>query len=163
MSPPEADTNHSDDELAACAYYPLIMLEEDPSLRQLYLLSLERTQAKLRPEGSPFYNILYGVLTGRACDIDTALDWLIDTPMDLIDWTVSNQGREDKRVRSEMGRFDEAQFETPPRASERRVSKWNANPYVVDAGEDGAREEDGTFWLLPYWMARCHGLLIEEA
>ena len=32
--------------------------------------------------------------------------------------------------------------------------KWNGNPFVVDGGDGGRSEDDGTFFLLPYWMGR---------
>jgi hypothetical protein len=159
MLPPLAENNHSDDELAACAYYPLLMLETDPALRRLYLLSLERTQAILRPEHSPFYNFLYGALTqGRPCDA-AAVQWLQDAPWDLRHWTMRNSHRADIRHDPEPGRFGEKQSLHVLSPRERRVSKWNHNPYALDGGSDGMSEEDGTFWLLPYWMGRYHGII----
>lgn len=163
MLPPLAENNHSDDELAACAYYPLLMLETDPGLRRLYLLSLERTQAILRPEQSPFYNFLYGALTrGRPCDADAAVAWLQDAPWDLRHWTVHNSHRADIRHDPEPGRFGEQQALHVLSPRERQVSKWNHNPYALDGGSDGMGEEDGAFWLLPYWMGRYHGIIAER-
>ena len=47
-------------------------------------------------------------------------------------------------------------------ASERRVMRWNGNPYQCDGGTpDGRTEEDGSAWLLPYWMGRYHGFIAE--
>ncbi len=40
---------------------------------------------------------------------------------------------------------------------ERSVSKWNGNPYHPDGGGNGNGEDDGAFFLLPYWMGRYHG------
>jgi hypothetical protein len=161
--PPEGENNHSDDELAACAYYPLLMLETDPDLRGLYLLSLERAQAILRPEQSPFYNFLYGAMTGgRPCDADAAVQWLRDAPWDLRHWTMRNSHRADIRLDPEPGRFGEKQARHVLSPRERRVSKWNQNPYALDGGSDGMSEEDGTSWLLPYWLGRYHGLIAEQ-
>ena len=159
--PPEADDNHSDDELAACAFYPLLQLETDPHLRRLYLLGFEDTQKSLRPKRSPFYNILHGACTGKPCDVEAAVTWLGDAPMDLRDWTMTNSHRTDIQVRTERGRFGELQMERVLRPGETRVSKWNQNPFAPDGGRAGMHEEDGTFWLLPYWMGRFHGILKE--
>ena len=41
------------------------------------------------------------------------------------------------------------------------MSKWNGNPYNLDGGGDGRREDDGAYFLLPYWMGRHHRLLDE--
>lgn len=161
LLPPEGENNHSDDELAACAYYPLLRLETDPSLCALYRMSLERTQAILRPEQSPFYNVIYGACTGRPCDAEAAAQWLQDAPWDLRAWGTFNSRRADVLVDSEPGRFSETQLIHVLPPSERKVTKWNANPYAADASGEGRSEEDGTFWLLPYWMGRYHGIFTE--
>ncbi|MEY3283202.1 MAG: hypothetical protein RIR86_1215, partial [Acidobacteriota bacterium] len=41
------------------------------------------------------------------------------------------------------------------------MSKWNGNPYRLDGGSDGRREDDGAYFLLPYWMGRYHKLIGE--
>ena len=160
--PPEGENNHSDDELAACAYYPLLMLERDPTLRGFYLLSLERTHSILRPEQSPFYNFLYGALTGKPCDAEAAAQWLQDAPWDLRHWTMRNSHRADILHDPQSGRFGEKQALHTLSPQERSVSKWNHNPYALDGGNEGMGEEDGTFWLLPYWLGRYHGLITED-
>ena len=35
-------------------------------------------------------------------------------------------------------------------------------PFRVDGGNGGRGEDDGAFFLLPYWMARYHKLLLSE-
>jgi hypothetical protein len=37
--------------------------------------------------------------------------------------------------------------------------KWNANPFVIDRASDARSEDDGTAFLLPYWMGRFHRLV----
>src|SRR5262249_20209960 len=154
--PPLGKDNHSDDELAAIAYYPLLMLERDPQRRALYRASLERTQRILRSQGSPFYNILYGALTGRPCDAEVAAEWLRDAPWDLREWTMANSHRADVR----LDRRGSTTRVLPP--SERAVEYWNSNPYRPDGGSDGRGELDGAFFLFPYWMARYHRILVER-
>jgi len=39
--------------------------------------------------------------------------------------------------------------------------KWNGNPYRIDGGNGGRSEDDGAFFLLPYWMGRYHKLIGE--
>ncbi|NBO63785.1 MAG: hypothetical protein EBU88_02840 [Acidobacteria bacterium] len=41
------------------------------------------------------------------------------------------------------------------------MNKWNDNPYWLDGGYDGRREDDGSYFLLPYWMGRYHKLIGE--
>jgi len=159
MAPPDGEDNHSDDELAACAYYPLILLETDPVLRATYLESLERTHSILLPQGSPFYNALYSLCTGKPFDTASALTWFREAPWDLRDWRMENSRRSDVEISPELDRFGQVQLTRVLPPSERRVTKWNSNPYAADAGGSGETEEDGTFWLLPYWMCRYHGLI----
>ncbi len=159
--PPEGENNHSDDELAACAYYPLLQLETDPQLRALYLLSLERTQQVLRPEGSPFHNVIYGACTGQPCDAEVAAQWLRDCPLDLRSWCMSNTHRADVTLDAEAGRHGEPQLTRVLPPNETVADKWNRNPYIAEDGDNGSGEEDGTFWLLPYWMGRYHGIFQE--
>lgn len=39
------------------------------------------------------------------------------------------------------------------------MSKWKGNPYNLDGGNGGNAEDDGAYFLLPYWMARYHQLI----
>ena len=157
--PPDGEDNHSDDELAACAYYPLLLLETDPQLRALYLLSLERTNAILSPGRSPFHNVIYQACTGRGCDVQAVMAWLQDAPLDLRDWAMSNSHRKDILLREERDRFGKLQTVQPLPPSEIGVMKWNRNPFLADWPGEGIREMDGAFWLLPYWMGRYHGVI----
>ena len=77
-------------------------------------------------------------------------------------WTVANSHRLDVPVDTGA---------RPVRAAARRSSscrttscrcqKWNGNPYDLDGGNGGRTEDDGAYFLLPYWMGRYHGLLGE--
>ena len=52
---------------------------------------------------------------------------------------------------------------TPPLpANERKQYRWNANPWDVADGDDGMDEAEPGAWLLPYWLARYHGLVSPE-
>ena len=44
-------------------------------------------------------------------------------------------------------------------ANERGQGRWNSNPFDVSDSGDINTEMDPGAWLLPYWMARYHGLL----
>ncbi len=56
---PADEVNHSDDELAFLAYYPLVIYERDQHLRKIYMASLKRSWLIERPERSPFFNFIY--------------------------------------------------------------------------------------------------------
>ncbi|MGC9319662.1 MAG: transcriptional regulator, partial [Armatimonadota bacterium] len=156
---PPGDVNHSDDELAFLCYYPLLTYETDPDLRQLYLVSLERSWRIERPERNPLWNLIYGALTGNACDVEAAAATLAEIPLDMVNWPVRNSHRADIECGPRTGRFGEVECIDPLPADERPIGRWNANPYRLDGGGDGCSEEDATHYLLPYWLGRYHGLL----
>ena len=157
---PPGIVNHSDDELAFLAYYTLLTYEKDPDLRALYLLSLERGWQYERPEHCPLWNFIYGALTGNHCDAEEAILTLEQIPMDLITWTMRNSHRADIPLDESPGRFDEPQSVAAIPADERPVMRWNGNPYRLDGGNGGRSEDDGTFYLIAYWLGRYHGFVV---
>ncbi len=152
--------NHSDDELAFMSYYPLLTYETDPALRQVYKDSLERSWQVERPERNPLWNVIYAVGTGAAdFDRDASVRTLREIPLDLVAWTVTNSRRADVVVDPLSDRFKRRQSLIVLPYDELPMSKWNGNPYVLDGGNGGRSEDDGAYFLLPYWMGRHHGRL----
>lgn len=156
------DVNHSDDELAFLCYYPLLRYEDDPDLRAIYLKSLHRSWLIERPERNPLWNFIYGALTGADCDANLAVQTLQEIPTDMIEWTVRNSHRKDLPHDPAYDRFGRPQSLTALRADERPVAKWNSNPYRFDGGNGGRGEDDGAYYLLPYWMGRYHQIIEEQ-
>jgi hypothetical protein len=152
---PPGHVNHSDDELAFLAYYPLLLYEEDPRLRAIYLRSIERSWQIERPERSPFFNFVYGAASGADCDLEESIEELRGMSPDLLDWPVYNSHRSDVLHRQESGEVFSLPFEN------RNMRRWNANGYNLDWGGSGQSEGDGAYFLMPYWMGRYHGLIIE--
>jgi hypothetical protein len=173
--PPER-VNHSDDELAFTAYYPLVVYERDAHLRRVYMASLRRTWLIERPEHSPFFNFVYaaglqanrwtdpsqrpqsGLVDPAEYDLALCVEWFRDVPQDTIRWAVKNSDRRDI-VTTLVNRHGDPCSDTVLPVSERSVMKWNSDPYSLDGGGDGRGRDDGTFILLPYWMGRYHRLI----
>jgi len=153
------EVNHSDDELAFVAYYPLLVIEEDPALRMMYEESVRRSWKIERPERSAFFNFVYGAGTGEPCDAELTVKELQDVPMSTIEWTIVNSHRADVETDERLTRFGEIQSTRALPVDERRVMKWNGNPYQLDGGSDGMAEDDGAFFLMPYWMGRYHNII----
>jgi len=152
---PPGHVNHSDDELAFLAYYPLLLYEDDPALRAIYLKSIERSWQIERPERSPFFNFVYGASTRADFDLEESVEELRGMSPDLLDWGVSNYQRSDVRARLAAGEVFTLPFEN------RNMRRWNANPYNLDWGGEGRSEGDGAYFLMPYWMGRYHGFIVE--
>jgi hypothetical protein len=152
--------NHSDDQLAYLVYYPLLLLERAPDRRAILEPMIAFTWKGLRDERSPLYNFMFGATTGAECAVEEAVQTLQDWPWELIERTARNSHRHDVTFRTAKGvRRTEIDRVLP--ASERRLMRWNGNPWSPDGGSDGRSEEDGSAWLLPYWMGRYHKLITE--
>ncbi len=151
--------NHSDDELAFLSYYPLLQYETDPHLRAIYKQSLERSWQVERPERNPLWNAIYAAGTGsQEFDRAESIRTLREIPMDMITWTVRNSQRLDVPMDPLADRFKRPQSLVVLPYDEIPMWKWNANPYALDGGNGGRSEDDGAYFLLPYWMGRHHHL-----
>jgi hypothetical protein len=156
------DINHSDDELAFLPNYTLLRYSNDSSLLPTYLKSTRRSWRVEQPDRIPLWNIISSVALKKDCDLEIALEELQLIPMDLITWRMENSHRWDLPRDQLNDRFDKGQSIRPVPTPERAISKWNYNTYQYDAGSDGYGEDDGAYFLLPYWMGRYHRLLIEQ-
>ena len=151
--------NHSDDELAFLSYYPLLQYEKDPHLLAIYKQSLERSWQVERPERNPLWNAIYAAGTGaQEFDRAESIRTLHEIPMDTITWNVRNSQRLDVAIDPLADRFKRPQALVVLPYDEIPMWKWNGNPYALDGGNGGRSEDDGAYFLLPYWMGRYHRL-----
>ncbi len=154
--------NHSDDELAFLSYYPLLRYETDPALLGVYRESLERSWQIERPERNPLWNIIFAAGSGaKEFDRAESLRTLKEVPMDTIEWAVRNSHRLDVPVDSLADRQGRRQALIVLPYDELPMTKWNGNPYNPNGGNGGRSEDDGAYFLLPYWMGRYHKLIDE--
>ena len=157
------ELNYSDEELAMLPYYCVFQHEKDAGMLRAYRAGISEWWKNIQREFNPLWTFIY--LTSQPegpVDLPGATWTLYRMPMDTIEWTVRNSHRQDIEwiaVRDRFGRR-EALTLLPP--DERPVMKWNGNPFVVDGGNGGRGEDDGTAFLLPYWMGRHHGFLRGE-
>ena len=176
------DDNFSDDELMMLPFYTHLHSGSggDAAARAAVLLGLRRAFAgALRAERSDLWNAIalaVGAFDGdAAAELQAGMLWNLRTwPLELIDWPFANAHRLDVRFRYQRTRFQKRQLERVLPANERWQGRWNANPYdAIDGGKDpnpqpnpdgpGRSQTDPGAWLLPYWMARYHGLLANAA
>ena len=156
------EINFSDDELAYLSWYPLLQHERDSKLRTIYLDGLRFTWGKIRPDRNPLWNFISvagaaGTLTPEV--LDDSRRALERIPMDMVEWTVRNSHRIDVDFQPAIDRFNHRQLTEVLAPDERPVQKWNSNPYLPDGGSGGHAEDDGAYFLLPYWMGRYYGWL----
>jgi hypothetical protein len=156
------EINYSDEELAMLSFYPVWAYERDPSFLNSYRRALDQWWQNIRREKNPLWTLIYlQSKPTEPVDLAGAVWILYRTPMDMIEWTVRNSGRHDITIDRRRGRFREAQSTQLLAPDERPVMKWNGNPFQVDGGNGGRSEDDGSFFLLPYWMGRYLGFLSE--
>jgi hypothetical protein len=157
------ELNYSDEELAMLSYYPLFRYERDQALLAVYRQGLEQWWVNIRREDNPLWIFIYAFCNpGKRAPIASAARTLYRIPMDLIKWSVKNSHRRDVPLDTSPERHNRPQTTRLLAPDERRVMKWNSNPFQLDDQSGGRGEDDGAFYLLPYWLGRHHRFLTDE-
>lgn len=144
--------NHSDDQLAFDTYWTLCRYAFDEGLRRKYAAVVMDHFELEKQERIPIWNFVTAMAGAKDFDLEGALWTLRRFPLDLISWTVKNSHREDITKLPKNFRGQQLKELLPP--GERRISRWNTHPFIMDGGEGGHIEYAGDEFLLPYWMAR---------
>lgn len=153
------EINHSDDELSYLPYYTLIRYGTGTPDMAVYKRSLERSWKAEVADRIPIWNYIASIGLGNDCGLAVAEEEMQQIPLDIRNWRMENSHRLDIRKSAINDRFLKPQATLPIPTPERAVSKWNSNTFVMDGGGDGLSEDDGAYFLLPYWMARYYKLL----
>ncbi|MFD1143290.1 regulator [Larkinella insperata] len=138
--------------LQAYVYPILIHCEKDPTLRGFYEKHMDAWMDRRRNDHNPLVNFFYCYARNKRIDLAASVDFLVDTPLDLVNWVVDHTRREDVKI-SRSPVLDELQINELPPASIRTVVRWDKNPWAAVNG-DPSIEREPVFWLLPYWMGR---------
>ena len=141
--------------------YPILLhCETDTSLLHFYRHHIDEFIKKRQDDHNPLIDFLYCYARNKKIDPSSSLDFLTDTPLDLIDWHIDHTRREDVRL-THTPVLDEWQVSELPPASIRQVVRWDKNPWTASGGEPDM-EREPVFWLLPYWMGRYLQLIAPE-
>jgi len=95
---------------------------------------------------------LYCYARGKKIETASSVDFLVDTPLDLVDWYTDHTKREDVHI-VHTPMLDAVQINEMPPASIRGVVRWDKNPWEAVSGNPNT-EREPVFWLYPYWMGR---------
>jgi hypothetical protein len=144
--------NHSDDLLAFVTYWVLHRFAFTEELRQKYAAAIKDHWEVERVERNPLWNFVYASTGANQFGLEDALWTLRFFPLDMVDWSVTNSHRADITRLPENFRKQQLQELLPP--DERRMTRWNSQPFILDGGHGGGIELAGDEYLLPYWMAR---------
>lgn len=150
--------NHSDDEMYYVGYWGLYRYAFNDTLKAMYKEAIiDHWQAE-RPEKEGLWNIFTAITGTDAFDLEEAVWYLKEYPLDLIDWSVMNSHRKDIELVEPNFRRQTTTEVLPP--DELRISRHNANRFGLDhAGRGGSEFSAGDIWLLPYWMGRYLGVI----
>jgi len=158
------EINYSDEELFMLSLYLLARYEKDPALLADYRAALDQWWQNERREKNPLWTFIHTLARPEEeLDLAGAVRTLQEIPMDLIHWTVINSQRADIKMNATLDRNGHAETTTLLPASELPIMKWNSNPFAPDEQGEGRSEDDGGYFLLPYWLGRYHHLLVSRA
>jgi hypothetical protein len=144
--------NHSDDLLAFVTYWVLYRYAFDEDLKAKFAQTIRDHFEIEKSERCPLWNFVYASTGASDYDVEGALWTLRRFPLDLIDWRVENSHRQDITRLGRTFRRQQLAELLPP--GERRITRWNSQPFVLDGGSGGRVELAGDEFLLPFWMAR---------
>ncbi len=147
---------HFDDRLAFLAFLPLLQYEKDPSLRSIFVRSLDRSWEVKRIDRSAWFNFTYGALTGNDCETDKAVASLKLWPLSCFDYRYTNSHRADLQVPEGYKNYVNDWKPMSPR--EYGVHWLDSNPKKLDGG-GGHGINDPSGWLESYWMGRYFGMI----
>ena len=138
--------------------FPIVLrYETNPEYKAIYEQMLEKWMLRQETGENLLNNLVYTLCTGKKVNVEQTIDFLRDTPLDLVDWHIDHSKREDVQlVRSPI--LEEIQVADLPPASERATVRWDKNPWDAIAGNPSQVREP-VFWLWPYWMARYLGII----
>ncbi|SHG81970.1 hypothetical protein SAMN04488109_1994 [Chryseolinea serpens] len=147
--------------LAAYQYPILLKTETDPKLKQFYENHIDQWLERRKGDHNPLINFIYVYARQQKKELQPSVEFLTDTPLDLVDWSIDHTKREDVHV-VHAPVLDDVQVDALPPASIRSTVRWDKNPWGINPG-DHFMEREPVFWLLPYWMGRYLGMIGEPA
>ena len=130
----------------------LLQYETDPAIRKVYEQSMDEWFAINKKAECPLFDFMYAYARNKKINPEKDIEFLTDTPLDLIDWHINHRDREDVKLVREPT-MEDIQVDKLPPASIRSTVRWDKNPWLAESGNPHV-EREPVFWLLPYWMGR---------
>lgn len=153
--------NHSDDEMYFLGYWGLYRYAFNDTLKTKFKESILDHWEIERPEKEGAWNIFTALTGVNEFDLEEAVWYLQEYPLDLVHWRVTNSHRKDIERIEPNFRNQTITEVLPP--DESPINRHNANRFQLDGGDGGSSEYSaGDIWLLPYWMGRYLGVIGEQ-
>jgi len=139
------------DETLNCYLFPLLLqFEDDPDIRKVYENCMDEWYILNKKAQCPLFDFMYAYSRHVKIDPVNDINFLMDTPLDLIDWHIDHRQREDIRL-VRYPAMEDMQVDKLPPVSIRGTVRWDRNPWIAESGDPHV-EREPVFWLLPYWM-----------
>ena len=154
---------YGDNSLATCAYWLLITLEDDDTLRSLYKAGYRGWNGTFRREHDPAYdfpNML--CFPEEELNADFLTDWFRRQLATRVCSVSSIDARLDVPERIRRGGMQETGCLLPP--DEHNVTKYDRNPfdYGKEHGEHGLCHLESCYvYTYAYWLGRYYGIIDE--
>lgn len=151
--------NHSDDEMYFLGYWGLYRYALNDTLKAAYRVAILDHWEAERPEKDGLWNIFTALTGTRSFDLENAVWYLQQHPLDLIQWDIQNSHRKDIEKVPDNFRRQTLKTVLPP--DERPVQRHNANMFILEREKGNGVSElsAGDIWLLPYWLGRYLGVI----
>ncbi|MBX3176373.1 MAG: hypothetical protein KF886_03355 [Candidatus Hydrogenedentes bacterium] len=147
-----------DDELAFRCFDPLLRYTKDEYLRSIYLRAIERHWEVMRMQKVPYFNFMYGGLTGNDCEVDQGVAHLRSWPLDPVSHSYKNSHRDDLHTEDGYVSYAKGTRGLLPRETQAAWGSRSAIRYDSSGGGRGAYPAVG--WLEDYWMGRYYGMIL---
>ena len=152
------DWNHSDDEMYYMGYWGLYRYAFNDTLKTNFKKAIVDHWQFERPEKDGLWNILTAMTGIQDCDLEEAVWYLQEYPLDMIEWTVKNSHRKD--IERLPANFIEQSTKEVLPPDELGILRHNNTRFTLDInGGGGAEMSAGDIWLLPYWAGRYLGVI----
>ncbi|MDT4852644.1 hypothetical protein FQZ97_868840 [compost metagenome] len=151
--------NHSDDEMYFLGYWGLYRYALNDTLKAAYRTAILDHWEAERPEKDGLWNMITALTGTPHFDLENAVWYLQQHPLDLIQWDIMNSHRNDIEKITDNFRRQTLRTALPP--DERPVHRHNANLFTLDRQKGNGVSElsAGDIWLLPYWLGRYLGVI----
>ncbi len=147
--------------LAGYLFPILLKYETDPQLKARYESLIDEWFVRQIHDECPLHNFIYEWARNRRQELAASIHFLVDTPLDLVDWRIDHSKREDIRI-VRQPTLEERQTHVLVPPSIRATVRWDRNPWAAMNGHP-IREREPVFWLFPYWLGRYIGAIVESS
>jgi len=151
--------------LATSAFWPLILLEPDENLREIYRAGYKSWRGTIERDHNPGYDIPYmlacpegtGPCPDEKIDMELLERWFYRNPASRLAAPVSLEARADTPARMYRNDYRETAWRLPD--DERFIAKYNRSPWLYNTWGSERMVDSCYPYTFAYWMGRYYGIL----